>query len=240
MLFYCDLVSSPVILNLGKVCFFDTMVLSLIIGIGGRLIPGILGFQEVVQAQRKVYEAPKPFLSVIPKAVFLLALLFIVSIFLEVIGVTRVGYFLRAIVVTYAGVVFWRIHKKPPEWKWHGFYIMVACWFIVSASWLLVFIGSHQIALKHLSYIGGYSLLTFLVASRVILAHGTSGLGMEKGHFPFTIVGLLIALAAVTRASANFIPAGYTSHLGFAALCFFVGAIVWGGVFLPKILKGIF
>lgn len=239
MLFYSKLFSNSLVLKIGNACFFDAMVLALIIGIGGRLIPGILGFQEIVTIEKNISKAPKPFLKKVPKSLLLLAFLFISSIFFEVFGFIYFGNFIRASVVLYVALVFWQIQKRPSKWNPHGFFIIVACWLIVSASWLLVFANEQQIAWKHLGYIGGYSLLTLLVASRVVLAHGTSGLDMERRHFPFTIIGFLLVAAAITRASANFIPSAYTDHLGYAAACFLGGALVWGFVFLSKTVKGV-
>jgi uncharacterized protein involved in response to NO len=238
-LYYSDLVSSGSLLKLGQICFFDTMVLSFVIGVGGRLIPGILGFQEIVQAQRQVYEAPKPFLKIVPTSVFVLGLLFLGSVVLEAAEFSWAGFLLRALVVSYVSFVFWQIHRKPPEVKWHGVFILLSCWFVFVSSWALVLTDSHQIAWKHLSYVGGYSLLTFLVASRVTLAHSAEGLGLERKHLPFTVIGLSVSLAAVTRVYADFTSASYLGHLGYAALCFLFGLLVWGAVFIPKIIKGI-
>lgn len=236
-LYYANIATEPLFFNLGKVCFYDAMVLSLIIGVGGRLVPGILGFQEIVIAQRKIYEKPMPFLRVVPGIVFVLALLFVLSIWLEVSGFTHLGYIVRAVVITYVSIKFWSLHKKPPEWKWHGFFIRLSCLFLVVGSWLLIFPSNYMIAIKHINYIGGYSLLTLMIASRVTLAHGSKGLRLEKNFFPFTAIGIFIVLASVTRTSANLVPEYYIPLLGAAALFFCIGLIIWGIVFIPKALE---
>lgn len=223
------------ILSQGKVLFYDGMVLSLILGIGGRLIPGILGFKEIVSKQREVYEKPIPFLKVIPKDILLAAPLFLLSLILEGYLFFLPGYLLRALIISYIAFKYWNIHKWPTERKWHGIFLIVSCWFIVIASWLLIVFINHAISIKHLIYIGGYSLITLLVASRVILAHGNSGLELEYKHFPYSFFGSILALAALTRAVAPFIPDSYLNHLGYTGFSFIIGTLIWSVVFLPKL-----
>lgn len=237
-LYHSELSSSAFIFSLGKVSFFDTMILALVIGVGGRLIPGILGFQEIVNAQREIYETKKPFLSLVPNSIYFMGLLFLVSIFLEVFEILSLAYTFRALVVSYIAFVYWRIQQKPEKRTWHSFFIRTACWFLLVASWLLVFLDE-KIAVKHLSYIGSYTLLTFMIASRVVLAHSSEGLELEKKLNPYAVVGLLFVAAALTRATANYFPTIYTNHLGYAALCFLLAGVFWGFVFLPKIIHGL-
>ncbi|MBP9709164.1 MAG: NnrS family protein, partial [Oligoflexales bacterium] len=237
-LFYFGLTHSTIVLTLGKISFFDTMTLAFIIGVGSRLIPGILGFQEIVKSQRDIYEKKEAFLVLVPKLIYLLAILFITSIVLEVLENFTYAFLLRALIVSYVSFKYWGIHKKPAKRTWHSFFIFVAAYLILLASWLLVFL-EETIAIKHLLYIGSYTLLTFMIASRVILAHSSSGLDLEKRFNPYAILGILFVAAAATRATANYFPEIYISHLGYAGLTLFIALSFWGFIFIPKIF-GVF
>jgi uncharacterized protein involved in response to NO len=98
-------------------------------------------------------------------------------------------------------------------------------------------LGEWSIAGLHLLFIGGFSLLTLMVASRVILAHGSDGLSLEKQRLPYWLPGGLILLASLTRWLAPIAPSSYLRHLGYAAGCFIVGTVIWGVHFLPRLRK---
>lgn len=220
----------------GKILFYDGMVLSLILGVGGRLIPGILGHSDIVLKQRAHYEKPLPFLKVIPLEVYGLATLFIASYLLEVFVSGTVGWLLRAVVASYMAIKYWAIHKKPKEKKIHGHFLRLSCFFIILGLWLAPLIPAHATSMKHLMYIGGYSLMTFLIASRVTLAHTGAGLTMEFKHFPYSFFGGLLLLAAVTRAVATFLPKTYLNHLGYTAICYIFATFLWAVIYIPKML----
>lgn len=221
----------------GKLFFFDAMVTSLIIGVGGRLIPGILGFIDIVKIQRDVYEVPKPFLQVIPKDMILSLVGFVASLVIEGVGLYLPAYILRAIIITYFAFKYWRLHEKIPSEKWHGRVLKISCWFLLITSWLLCFTQDYAIHIKHLIYIGTYLLMTLMVSSRVILAHGSGGLELETKKMPFLVIGLLFAFAALTRASAFLIPDSYMNHLAYTGVVLIAAIFVWGGYFAKKFLS---
>ncbi|MGB0455071.1 MAG: NnrS family protein [Bacteriovoracaceae bacterium] len=218
----------------GKLFFYDGMVTAFILGVGGRLIPGILGFSEIVQSQRKVYEESRPFFSIIPKDIICSLLFFVTSFILEGIGFTHEGFFLRAIVITYFSFRYWRIHEKIKTGKWHGRMLKVSCVFLFITSWLLCFFIEDSLHIKHLIYIGTYCLMTLMVASRVIIAHGNESLDIEHKKNPYLLVGSLVVLAALTRASAHLIPNSYIAHLGYAGLVLLSATLIWSFVFLKR------
>ncbi|MCP4911688.1 MAG: NnrS family protein [Oligoflexia bacterium] len=218
---------------LGKTLFFDGMVNSFIIGIGTRLIPGILGFKDIVKQQRAVYENANSFLKSIPSHFFFLIIIFLLSLLYEYKEV-RIGYILRASVFTFIAIKYWSIHKSVPSKKWHGRMIKLSTIMLLVASWLLYFFPDHILSIKHLIYIGTYVLLTLLISSRVILAHAGLGLCHEEKKNPFLIVSGIILFAAVTRATAHLIPDSYTNHLGyagflisFATIWYLINPISW-------------
>tara|TARA_Y100000782_G_scaffold4962_1_gene6038 strand:- start:284295 stop:285467 length:1173 start_codon:yes stop_codon:yes gene_type:complete len=218
----------------GKLLFYDAMVTSFILGVGGRLIPGILGFVEIVSGQRKVYEKTLPFLSVIPIDIIVSLIVFVASLIIEGAGALMVAFFLRATVITYFSIKYWRLHEKVKSEKWHGKMLKLSCFMLLVGSWTLCFSVEQAIHIKHLIYIGSYCLMTLMVASRVIVAHSDESLDIEFKKWPYLLVGLFVVLAALTRASAHLIKGSYVQHLGYAALVLIIGALVWAGVYMKK------
>ncbi|MCB9090927.1 MAG: NnrS family protein [Halobacteriovoraceae bacterium] len=223
----------------GKVLFYDGMTTSFVIGVGGRLIPGILGFKDIIINQREIYEKSKSFIEVLPVNIQLMAILYFVSLLLEGFGREVIGYIARAIVITYMSIKYWRIHTKVKTGKWHGRILRISCWFILIASWILCFKVDVAIHVKHLIYIGTYLLMTIMVASRVIIAHGyQSSLEFEHRIFPYLITGSLIALAAILRFLVIFSePDNYNVYLGFVGFLVFFSALAWSLIFLKKIFN---
>ncbi len=222
--------------NWGKLFFYDAMVMAFIIGIGGRLIPGILGFVEIVKEQREVYEKPVPFLKVIPIDIKICLVVFILSLIFEGIGLDRIGYVLRALVITFFSFRYWRLHERVETGKWHGRILKLSCWMLLLPSWLLCFFVADAIHVKHLIYIGSYCLMTLMVASRVVMAHGSEGLEIEFRKLPYLLIGFLVVFAGFTRATAIMMPDSYENHLGYAGILLFVAGVVWVVFFFKRLL----
>jgi hypothetical protein len=87
----------------------------------------------------------------------------------------------------------------------------------------------------HVVFVTGFSLLTFIVASRVVLGHSGQA---EKFRAPlksvFCMVGL-VTFAMLTRVTADWMPALCMSHYAYAALVWIVGVIIWAIAILPGV-----
>jgi len=219
--------------RLGHRLFYQDMLLCLILGVGGRLIPGIFGWTEIVTTQRNLYEGNHSFLASVPKNIWFAVLGFLVSIPLEFVAEPTYGRTLKSFVITWIAIKYWRVFSLPKKRTPHTICIWLACWFVLSGSGVYAFFLSLDIAALHLIFVGGFSLLTLMVAARVTMAHSAEGLDIEKNKFPYLWIGALIALAAVTRVFA-LLGGDYYLHLAYAAICFIAALLLWGVVFMPK------
>lgn len=90
-----------------------------------------------------------------------------------------------------------------------------------------VFFPLQHIALDHLLFVGGFGLLCMIAGSRVIFGHcGFLELFSQKSWIARGIVFATV-LAAITRASANFLPQIMISHYQYAAWSWLIGALLW-------------
>lgn len=109
--------------------------------------------------------------------------------------------------------------------------------FVISVGLILeAMVSPGRIAgVRHLVMVGGFNLIFFAVATRVIFGH-SGARGETTGRMVFMRwIGGLILIAAVTRVSADFFPAVYETHLGYASIAWLAGALLWSGFVLWRV-----
>lgn len=207
--------------------FTNGALMSLILGVGGRLIPGILGWQEIVSHQRQRYETPEPFLSMVPMSIWIGLLVFVGSYLLRPFLSSSVCLAARALVTLYFALKYWVIWRFPAVRSFLTWSLWLCCWcialgYVVPLLW--PGLGAHGM---HVLFVGGFSLIMLLISTRVSLAHSAMGTGAEKKLRGILIFSGLILFAMVTRVTAILWPRIYLDHLGFAAVIWAVGLSVW-------------
>jgi uncharacterized protein involved in response to NO len=93
-----------------------------------------------------------------------------------------------------------------------------------------------RLASLHVVFIGGFSLITFTVATRVVLGHG--GLSHLFGGALLPVLGMALLLvgAMALRFIGDFEPAARPAMLTYAGLIWMAGAVLWASFILPKTL----
>ena len=102
-------------------------------------------------------------------------------------------------------------------------YVLMACW------------PGHSLALLHVVFITGFSLLTLTVASHVVLGHSGQSSKFPATIWPLLFVYALGSLAMLSRVSADWMPTGQMGHYAYAALAWGAGAALWGFWILPAL-----
>jgi uncharacterized protein involved in response to NO len=107
---------------------YEGAIAAIILGVGSRLIPGILGHVEIVMAQRDRYEKPVSLLKTVPLEFFLYIACFVGSYF-----ITHEGWSsgLRAIIVILIAAKYWLLWKAPRIKTALTWSIWMAAWLIV-------------------------------------------------------------------------------------------------------------
>jgi uncharacterized protein involved in response to NO len=104
--------------------------------------------------------------------------------------------------------------------------------FLLMAAW-----PGHSLALLHVVFLTGFSLLTFTVASRVVLGHSGQSSKFRMTLWPVLAMCALVTLAMLSRVSADWTPAGRMGHYAYAAIAWIAGAAVWAIFILPGVTK---
>ena len=217
----------PSVFALGRLFIVQGYILSFVLGIGSRLIPSLLGFAPPPDQSQKGLGV---------KIYLILALIFLSTYFVEAFLSDYFGMILRDLIIIFIAFVPWKIYKKPTRKAVHAYGLWISCWFLLLGHIGASLFANYKIHFMHLFYIGGLSLMTLLIATRVTLSHGGHNVGLElKSRALYGLI-ILFIVAALTRLSAGFLPSQYLSHLLYAAVVWISGLTLWGIVFIPRII----
>ncbi|MBP7843174.1 MAG: NnrS family protein [Proteobacteria bacterium] len=205
----------------GEALFYQNFMLCLVLGIGTFLVPKVLA----ISTPSKIYSK----LSYTVIGFILTASLFLY----EVTGHTIYSY-VRAALTTFIILFSWKIFTKAESKTSLKLGIRVALTGIMIGLWVLAVLPQYRLEGLHSIYVLGFSLLSYLVASRVIIAHGNHGLALELNNKYIRTLVFFLVLAGLTRIAAAFIPNGYEKHLAYASASFTIGVLVWSKFFIPK------
>jgi uncharacterized protein involved in response to NO len=234
----CDLgMLGPDAYAAGRLFLFEGTMLSFTLGVGGRLVTALLGWSPLplVQIENFRKKPASPVVRIAKLPVFWQALGFLLGLLLEAFGFPLVGRGLRAVVASTIAFGVWKLHRPPAEKTTLSWGLWISSWFLVLGVWIQVLVPSSGVHGLHLLFVGGFGLMTILIGTRVTIAHGDYDFGLQENSWPLRLTIALLAMAAVTRASAH-VSGSYIPHLAYAALCWMAGIGVWLCFFLSKMI----
>ncbi len=212
---------------------YEGAIVAIILGVGSRLIPGILGHIEIVQNQKTRYEKQIPYLKTVPLHFFALIFIFVISYFLS----DEVGSVARLVVFLTISIFYWKIYLFPKVKTALTWNIWISCWlmllsFLLKALWIEG--GIHA---GHAFFFSGIVLLTLLIATRVLQSHGPNDSKTENYKTLYGVT-FLIVLSGATRVSAVLIPGSYERHLGYSSIVLTIGVLLWAFRYLRFVTRG--
>lgn len=203
-------------------------VLLLVLGIGTRFFSFLSGL-------------PSVFEETTSKRVRLLFHLMGLSVtgFLFAAGLGKAWAYLGLSIVTLFYLVFiWRIFRASDRPSALKYGVRVVALMIPVSFFLSWFRPSDYITWFHFLFIGCFTLLTFSVATRVTLAHGSYPVALEMKTRSLWVFLTFLLLGLFFRILYRFIGGDLQVHLLHLAACFWILAIVvWCASFLVKIFK---
>ncbi|ASD63209.1 hypothetical protein Bb109J_c2401 [Bdellovibrio bacteriovorus] len=215
--------------QLARTFFLQAYVLCLVMGVGSRLIPALLGWAPLPTESSKYTPQIKLYSA--------LAVAFLGSFVLEVLVQPLSGQILRALVMSFIVFKFWKLHHLPQRRAFQSWWLWGSAWMLLLGQWGTVAFLDFRVHLLHVILVSGLGLMTFMIATRVTLSHGKHDMIWEKNSKGLFLGALLMGFAGLTRLSAGFAPHIYQSHLVYAAYTWILGLIVWGWLFLPKMIR---
>ena len=118
-----------------------------------------------------------------------------------------------------------------------GVCLRVAFALLVSGFVLITLWPASRVGWLHLTLIGGFAVVTFTVATRVVFGH-SGNLEKLRGRNAWMLVAVgLMLLGMATRISGDFWPRILVSHYSFGAVLWIAGVMVWSCFVLPKVFQ---
>jgi uncharacterized protein involved in response to NO len=220
-------------INLQRLLSYQGFVLLPILGIGPFILPRLFG----MQSQHDFPEMMIPAGAWWRKAVlaFGTGTLVIVSFVLEANGWYRLGYALRFGVVLGYMLIEMPFHRAPAV-NALGVGVRIAFGGIVAGFLAVALWPAYRVGLLHLTLVGGFAVITFVVATRVVFGH-SGNLALLRGRNRWLLVAIgLMLFGMATRISGDFWPKVLASHYSYGAVLWIAGVLLWAVYVLPKVL----
>ena len=222
--------------DVGEDMLFQGFILSIVAGVGGFLIPRLMGRFEMVKssevcATKEVERRKRRNLFVHAT----LGLLFFASFWIDIPGCQVWANSLRALAVTSA-LVWSRSLPFPPRTSdLFARLLWISAWMIPVGLWFVVAFPAQEKGMLHFTFIGGLSLMTFAIATMVVLSHAGESAQLRR---PLPILWLVLIgaiLALSFRVAAGFYPNRFFFYLGIAASLWIVVGTGWFCFVVPRI-----
>lgn len=215
--------------RLGQNLLEQGMFLAFVMAVGSylgpRLLYGVKGFPET--------EGP-----VFRKKLWMYAtggVLLLVSFVIESAGQPVFGRLLRALIVAVQLLVEVRIYRRPHAKYLHLYLMWFSFWCVLLGLCLVCLFPAYEMTMLHITFIGGFGLLTMLIGSRVITGHCDVQDLWLKSSWQLSTLGVLILLATVARLGAGLNTATYTAFLMSGVGLWLVAMVLWGVIFVPRV-----
>lgn len=211
----------------GKRLLTEGMTLLLVLGVGGFLGPGLLGFNKLPLIQVAGINDVKPRLS--KRNIYIVAgALILLSIIAEYVGDLPWMNLARTVLATAVLASALRPWKLPVTRSTLAWCVWSAVWFTIIGLWMQALWPVYRVDMLHIMFIGGFTLLILAVGMRVTLSHGGHGFATEKKNWPLRIGLILGTIALLSRVGAPFSPEIYSRHLMYASFLLITALAIWG------------
>lgn len=231
-----DLINAD-LMRASRPLFYEGFMLSLVLGIGSRLIPGILGHQPalVPRAAGPEQATKKSFISLwtqLPNLMKIVGIIFLASFAIDLIFMTPIyGDILRALICLVIGIKIWQLHRRPKIRGVISNFLWLSGWSMMLSLILMAILPTARLHVVHLLYISGFGLMTIMVSTRVTLSHSGQDLTAEKRSTALLTTGLFLVAAALARVTGYFVPEHYNHFLLCACTLWCLGLLCWIGKF---------
>lgn len=209
------------------------MVLSLVLGVGGLLVPTFAGMRDplVIPGIAGAHERRG-------RLAFYITLIaaFALAFVAELTGHLRTGAVLRAAAAATLGLLVWKLWRLPGRRDVPAFVLWTSGWLVMAGLSVLALVPAFQLGGLHMVFIGGFGLLTLGIGTRVVVAHGHYPIADERRTLSPWVVAA-VALALIARLAAEWAPAHGALWLGTSGTLWMLGWALWAMRALPRIRR---
>lgn len=215
---------------LGKLLVEQGVFLCLVMGVGSLILPLMSGLPPPPDLGSSPLETRKAVLYAGAGVAV------VISLALEQAGWEKIGPILRAVIFVAGLAIGGRPLRPPGKPGLHRRLVWLSTWMIPLGLVASAFYPDLRVAALHITFIGGFGLIAFGVATHVSLSH----LGMEKlalgRPWPVVVLALTFLMVLTARLAADLTDA-YFEHLGWAAALWLAGTAAWLAFFTPAFVR---
>ncbi|OAI43241.1 hypothetical protein AYO41_02415 [Verrucomicrobia bacterium SCGC AG-212-E04] len=223
----------------GNIALFGAMLLNqafvlfLLLGVGTFLLPRFLHVRDMPAMDEERRASPRWRLRAAFSGAVGLALL--VSFWLDARNPATPGaHWLRAIAAVVYLATMIPFHRQSFPLRTASLAAQLAVLSLVAGLIFPLFWPDQRIAGLHIVFLGGFSLVTFTVATRVVLGHSGNEALFETRLPALQFATLLLAVGTALRAAGDFVPSR-PHWLNAASYLWMLAAGVWAFAVLPKV-----
>jgi uncharacterized protein involved in response to NO len=217
-------------LKLGQRLVEQATLLCFLLAYGSYLGPRLIHGKPPAESDRSGSPPTRTYLIAV-------GIIFSISFLIESAWSEQAGRLLRATSLTaYAPRVI-PILSLPSLRRFSAWVLWSGFWYLLAGQWLAGIFPDYEIVALHLTFIGGFSTITLVIATHVISAHCGPETMLSGKARAFKSVGLFLLAALVSRATSDFMPGYYFGMLHVAAGFWMVGALIWGFAYIPKLTR---
>ncbi|MBI2496083.1 MAG: NnrS family protein [Candidatus Omnitrophica bacterium] len=225
-------------LAVGRPMAQQGFLFSIVIGVGGFMAPRLMGRGMLPATPTGVSEAHARRVRMRRVAWHVVAgLVFFTSFWVEGRGAVGWAYRLRALLLTVELAWTSRFYLPPASPERYVRFLWVSLWMIVIGFWGAGLAMRFRVAMLHLAFLGGLSLMTFAVATMVVLSHAGEGWRLRQPLWVLRVIGAGIAVAIAARLAADFMPNRFFTLLGLAAFAWSAAGVSWFVFALPFVVR---
>jgi len=206
------------------------MLIALVLGVGSLALPLMTRGEGISDAA----VAARPDLVRFGHAAA--AVLVVASFWLESAGQIRAGMLLRGatiLVVLLADAEIWRAPRRP---GWNARVILAAAWLVPTGYVLAAAFPRYRLGGLHVSFIGGFALLSLAVSTQVALGHGGYREILLGKPLQMLWMTTLVGSAAAARWMMESYPADRVRWMGWATALFLLATVLWLRLVAPGLL----
>ncbi len=213
---------------------YQGFILLPILGVGAFLLPRFFGLPSKHNFPESL--VPPPGWTAKALLALVTGLIIIGSFWLEATGWFRTG---PAIRLAAAGFYLaWEVpvFRRSPVRNAPARILRLAFLLLLAGFLAIVLFPEYRISLLHMTLVGGFAIVTLIVATRVIFGHSGNLSLLERPNRWLWIAAGFMILAMATRISGDFWPKVLASHYNYGAVTWVIAVILWALYVLPKVI----
>lgn len=223
----------------GKSMTQHGFVLAVVLGVGGFLAPRLMGTFKLAKPNPNACSEIKQTNDRLLHALLhlLAGTVLLASFFLEGFGLIKIAYGVRAALVTVLMIWTRSLVLRPLMKEQYVQLLWASLWMVFLGSWAAFIFLPYRVAMLHAVFIGGYSLMTFAVATMVMTSHAGKAEQLRGRSRTLSFIAFAVLAAMFFRMASPFFPAWYFQLLGISSGFWLSAAVVWLIRMTPLILS---